>query len=92
MSFILDKYKKYKIFLLILSILSTISQLFLTFLLELVESKELNAYAICIIFYIFINGTVLPYFSFIINYTCEITYPVGEYISIGFLSTSMLNK
>ena len=85
MSFILDKYKKYKIFLLILSILSTISQLFLTFLLELVESKELNAYAICIIFYIFINGTVLPYFSFIINYICEITYPVGEYISIGFI-------
>ena len=84
-SFILDKYKKYKLILLILSILSTLAQLFLTFLLELVESKKLNAYAICIIFYILINGTVLPYFSFIINYTCEITYPVGEYIPIGFI-------
>ena len=84
-SFILDKYKKYKLILLILSILSTLAQLFLTFLLELVESKKLNAYAICIIFYILINGSVLPYFSFIINYTCEITYPVGEYIPIGFI-------
>ena len=84
-SFILDKYKKYKLILLILSILSTLAQLFLTFLLELVESKKLNAYAICIIFYILINGTVLPYFSIIINYTCEITYPVGEYIPIGFI-------
>ena len=84
-SFILDKYKKYKIFLIILSIISTISHLFLTFLLELVEDKKLNSYAICIIFYIFTNGTVIPYFSFIINYTCEITYPVGEYISIAFI-------
>ena len=85
MSYILDKYKKYKIFLIILISISTISQLFLTFLLELVESKKLNSYAICIIFYIFINGSILPYFSFIINYTCEITYPVAEYISISFI-------
>ena len=87
-SYILDKYKKYKIFLIILLSISIISQLFLTFLLELAESKELNSYAICIILYIFINGSVIPYFSFIINYTCEITYPVAEYISISFIFAS----
>ena len=84
-SFILDKYKKYKIFLIILASISTISQVFLTFLLELVESKNLNAYAISIIFYILINGSVIPYYCFIINYICEITYPVSECIAIAFI-------
>ena len=87
-SYILDKYKKYKIFLIILLSISIISQLFLTFLLELAESKELNSYVICIILYIFINGSVIPYFSLIINYTCEITYPIAEYISISFIFAS----
>ena len=84
-SFILDKYKKYKNFLIILSSISTLSQLLLTFLLELVKSKDLNAYAIFIVLYIFINGSVIPYYSFIINYICEITYPVAEYIPISFI-------
>ena len=84
-SFILDKYKKYKIIFIILSILSTISQIFLTFLLELVDSKELNAYTICIILYIFINVSVISFYSSIINYICEIIYPIVEYISIAFI-------
>ena len=84
-SYILDKYKKYKLYLIILSLFNTLCQVFITFLLELVESKNLNAYAICIIFYIFINASVLTYYSNIINYICEITYPVSEYISVGFM-------
>ena len=84
-SFILDTYKKYKLYLIIFSLISTISQIFLTFLLELVEKKDLNSYAICIIFYIFINASVITFYANIINYICEITYPVSEYISIGFI-------
>ena len=84
-SYILDKYKKYKIYLIIISLFCTVCQIFLTFLLELVKSKDLNAYAICLIFYIFINAGIICFYSIIINYICEITYPVSEYISIGFI-------
>jgi len=84
-SYILDKYKKYKMCLIIISLFSTVCQIFLTFLLELVKSKDLNAYAICLLFYIFINANIIIFYSNVINYICEITYPIAEYISIGFI-------
>ena len=84
-SYILDKYKKYKMCLIIISLFSTLCQIFLTFLLELVKSKDLNAYAICLLFYIFINASIIIFYSNVINYICQITYPIAEYISIGFI-------
>ena len=84
-SYFLDKYKKYKLFFIILSASSLIFQIFLTFLIELSKSKELNGFAICIIFYILINAAIIPFYSLGINYSCEIAYPVAESYSGGFM-------
>ena len=80
-SIILDKNKKFKLFLVSLSFLALIFQAFLTFLLELSFSKNLNEFAIGIVFYILIHSTVIPFYTIGMNYACELTYPVNESIS-----------
>ena len=86
-SFLMDKYKKFKLFLNIFCISAIVFQVFLTFLLELVESRGLNAFAICLIFYILINASIIPFYTIGMNYVCEITYPVSESISGGIIMT-----
>ena len=86
-SFFIDKYKKFKLFLHIFSAAAIVFQVFLTFLIELVESKGLNAFAICLVFYILINASIIPFYTIGMNYACEITYPVSESISGGIIMT-----
>ena len=69
----------------IFCISAIVFQVFLTFLLELVESKGLNAFAICLVFYILINASIIPFYTIGMNYACEITYPVSESISGGII-------
>ena len=82
-SFFLNKYWKYKLFMIILCILAIIFQLFLTFLLEVAKSKDLNAFAISLIFNILINAAVIPLYVILMNYACEITYTIPESITGG---------
>ena len=84
-SFIVDKFKIFKLIIIILCISGTIFQAILTFLLELIKPKNLNAYAIGLIFYSLINATIIPFYTIGMNYACEITYPAGESINGGFM-------
>ena len=84
-SFILDKYKKYKLYMSILCIIGMVCQALLTILLELSRTKNLNGYAIGMVFYSLVNATVIPFYTVGMNYACEITYPVGESINGGFM-------
>ena len=84
-SYFVDKYKKFKLIMIILCISAIIFQVFLTFLLEISKSKELNSFSICFVFYILINGVVIPFYTIGINYSCEITYPVTESLSGGIV-------
>lgn len=77
-SIFVDKTKKFKLFMIILSSSALIIQVFLTFLIEIVKSSGLNVFALCIIFYILINAVVIPFYCLVMNYACEITYPVRE--------------
>lgn len=84
-SIILDKIKKFKLFLIILSFSGLIFQILFTVLLELSKSKDLNGFAISVIFYILLNVAIIPFYTIVFNYTCEISFPTIESYSVGLL-------
>lgn len=84
LSVIIDKVKKYKPFFFVLIIVATISIIIMTILLEVIEDGG---------FYLNLVGMTLiliasvPLYSIGSDYACEITYPVGELISVGLILT-----
>jgi MFS family permease len=86
-SYFLNKYMKFKLFMIILCILALVFQVFLTFLLEIVKSNKTNVYVICFIFNVLINAVVIPLYTTLMNYACEITYAIPESLSGGIMMT-----
>lgn len=84
LSLVIDKVKKYKPFFFILIIIATITVILMTILLEVIENGG---------FYLNLIGITLiliasvPLYSIGSDYSCEITYPVGELISVGLILT-----
>lgn len=89
-SFFIDKTKKFKLFIMILVFLGIIFQVFLTFLLEIGQSKGFNTFGISLPFYILINAVIIPFYTVVMNYACEITYPVPESLN-GSIMMAMAN-
>ena len=87
-SALLDKYKKFKLFMVIFVILGMIFQALFTALLELsLHYSWMNKYAIGLVMYTLVNVIVISFYTIGMNYSCEITYPVGESINGGFMMT-----
>lgn len=83
-SIIIDKYKKYKKVFLILIFLGFLSQVVLTFASELWSD---NSFVVLVICFPIIAICSLPVYSTGMDYVIELTYPVGELISGGFVMT-----
>lgn len=82
-SVIIDKYKKYKMFFLILSLVGVIVQVLITVLVEVVdESADVYVWGAGLTLMMM---TCVPFYAICMDYVCEITYPVGENISGGFI-------
>ena len=87
-SALLDKYKKFKLFMVIFVILGMSFQALFTALLELsLHYSWMNKYAIGLVMYTLVNVIVISFYTIGMNYSCEITYPVGESINGGFMMT-----
>lgn len=90
-SVILDKSKNYHKYFIILGGLGLVSSIAISCLADLFDSSlEANK---PIIFFIWAIGsslmmiTCVPFYAIGMDYVCEITYPVGELISGGFILT-----
>ena len=63
-------------------------QALFTALLELsLHYSWMNKYAIGLVMYTLVNVIVISFYTIGMNYSCEITYPVGESINGGFMMT-----
>ncbi len=80
-SIILDKSKNYKKAFIILNVIVFISHILMTVLLEVVD----NAYIIFFIFWSICSLCILPIYTLSMDFVVELTYPVGESISGGFI-------
>jgi Na+/melibiose symporter-like transporter len=81
-SIIIDKYKIYKKALLFLSLTGLVSHLLMTISIEVYEDK---AWVFLLIFWTICSSTIVPIFTCSMDFVVEITYPVGESISGGFI-------
>jgi FLVCR family feline leukemia virus subgroup C receptor-related protein len=81
-SIILDKFKNYKKAFIILNIVGLISQIAMTVLLEILEE---NRFLVFTIFWSLCSLSILPIYTLSMDFVCELTYPVGESISGGFI-------
>lgn len=83
-SAVIDKYKKYKISFIILNTIGIISHIGMTFCLEYLEK---NLFVYISILWSICSIAILPIYTCSMDFVCEITYPVGESISGGFIMT-----
>ena len=81
-SLIVDKFKNYKKVFIILNTIGLVSHICMTVLLELVPD---SSFLIFIIFWTICSMTILPIYTLSMDFVCELTYPVGESISGGFI-------
>jgi Na+/melibiose symporter-like transporter len=81
---IIDKYKIYKKVFLILNLTGIVCQILLTVFLELIEDKDI-VYILFFITWTIISMSIIPIYSCSMDFVCELTYPVGESISGGFI-------
>ena len=81
-SMILDKYKNYRQSFIILNILGIISHLSMTALIELYPDY---AFPIFLITWTMCTVSILPIYTCSMDFVVELTYPVGESISGGFI-------
>ncbi len=81
-SIILDKYKIYKKAFIILIVFAILSHLSMTIFLETqIENKFYFVLFLCSL----ICSSILPIYTVGMDFVCELTYPVGESISGGFI-------
>jgi len=83
-SALIDKYKKYKKSFIILNIIGIISHVGMTFFLEYIEK---NLFIYISILWSICSIAILPIYTCSMDLVCELTYPVGETISGGFIMT-----
>jgi len=81
-SILIDKYKKYKISFIILNAIGLLSHIAMTMILEL--SKD-NLFILTAILWSICSISILPIYTCSMDFVCELTYPVGESISGGFI-------
>jgi MFS family permease len=81
-SAILDKYKNYRKAFLILNFIGIICHSLMTLLIELYEEQ---AFYILIILWTLCSTSILPIYTCSMDFVVELTYPVGESISGGFI-------
>ena len=83
-SALIDKYKKYKISFIILNTIGIISHIGMTFALEYIHN---NLPIYIAILWSICSIAILPIYTCSMDFVCELTYPVGESISGGFIMT-----
>ena len=83
-SMLIDKFKKYKLSFIFLNIIGLIGQVLFTVFLEYVEN---NLYTYIFILWCLTIISLMPIYSICLDFVCEITYPVGESFSGGFIIT-----
>jgi FLVCR family feline leukemia virus subgroup C receptor-related protein len=81
-SIILDKFKNYKKAFIILNLIGFFSHIAMTVLLEILED---NRFIVLTIFWSLCSLSILPIYTLSMDFVCELTYPVGESISGGFI-------
>lgn len=86
-SVIIDKVKKYKIIFIILIICDLVFLVIITTVLETISSQSVIN-TMSFIFYTLIITALMPYYSIVMDFSCEISYPVGESISNGLIMSS----
>lgn len=83
-SMIIDKYRKYKFSFITLNIVGIISHISMMLVLEYVKE---NLYIYVAILWSICSVSILPIYTCSMDFVCELTYPVGESISGGFIMT-----
>lgn len=90
-SLIVDRHKKYKPTFIAFCVIAISSQIILCILSEIFYYNELYSFIVWLICWSFILMACVPCYTIGMDYVCEITYPIGELISGGFiLSCSQL--
>ncbi len=83
-SIIIDKYKKYKTSFIILN---SIGLFFHIIMAVFLETSTENLFIFTAILWSIISTSILPIYTCSMDFVCELTYPVGESISGGFIMT-----
>jgi Na+/melibiose symporter-like transporter len=81
-STILDKFKNYKKVFLMLNVVGLIFHILMTVLLEVFEDYSFLILLVC---WTVCSSTILPIYTCSMDFVVELTYPVGESISGGFV-------
>lgn len=81
-SIVIDKYKRYKVVFLLLILVGFVSQVVITIASEVFFEK---AFIVLLVCWPIIAVCALPVYSIGMDYVIELTYPVGELISGGFV-------
>jgi len=84
LSIIADRTKKYRLILIILNIILVITQVIMTILMEIIKGHN-SYFAIILISYGVTGFTLLSIVTISIDFACEITFPIGESMSVGFM-------
>lgn len=83
-SVLIDKYKKYRTSFIILNTIGIISHIGMTLALEYITN---NLVIYVAILWSICSVAILPIYTCSMDFVCELTYPVGESISGGFIMT-----
>ena len=84
LSIVADRTKKYKLILIVLNIVLLLNHFVMTILMEFVQGH--NFYFILVLIVYGITGfSLLSLITISVDLACEITFPIGESLSVGFM-------
>ena len=85
LSIVVDHYKRYKPMFVSVLAIALVAQIVMTILLSALPPNSTSAFWIITICVTLVMCACVPFFAIGMDYVCEITYPVGELISGGFI-------